>query len=160
VRAIRPARPEELVLLPELEVASDTLFLALGIGPLPPPGTVEELAAALVVLVAGVPPVGFARVDPLAGSAHLEQLAVHPDHGRRGTGRTLVRAACRWAGAAGYPTLTLTTYRDVPWNGPFYASEGFTDCGPADAWYDAHGLPLEDPVMARHGARVVMRRTL
>jgi len=125
---IRAARPDELEQLPALEEASDTLFLSLEIGPLPPPGTVESLRAALVVLVAGDPPVGFTRIDRLAdGAAHLEQLAVHPDHGRQGLGRALVTAACRWAGEAGYPELTLATYRDVPWNGPFYASAGFVE---------------------------------
>ena len=34
------------------------MFKPLGIGPLPGPGTVEEFAAALIVLVAGDPPVG------------------------------------------------------------------------------------------------------
>jgi hypothetical protein len=67
VPEIRPARPDELVRLPALEQASDTLFLSLQIGPLPPPGTVESLRAALVVLVAGDPPVGFIRIDRLDG---------------------------------------------------------------------------------------------
>ena len=99
VPEIRSARPDELEQLPALEEASDTLFLSLEIGPLPPPGTVESLRAALVVLVAGDPPVGFTRIDRLAdGAAHLEQLAVHPDHGRHGIGRALVTAACGWAG--------------------------------------------------------------
>jgi GNAT superfamily N-acetyltransferase len=157
---IRPARPEELVLLPELEVAADTLFVSLSIGPLPPPGTPEELGSALVVLVAADPLAGFARIDQLAGGAHLEQLAVHPDHARHGTGRALLQAACRWAERAGYSELTLATYRDVPWNGPFYASEGFTAWGPADEWLVTRGQPPEDPVMGRFGARVVMRRPL
>jgi GNAT superfamily N-acetyltransferase len=158
---IRAARPDELEQLPALEEASDTLFLSLEIGPLPPPGTVESLRAALVVLVAGDPPVGFIRIDRLAdGAAHLEQLAVHPHHGRQGIGRALVLAACRWAGEAGYPELTLATYRDVPWNGPFYASAGFVEVGTVDEWCRAHGLPREEPVMARFGARVIMIRRL
>jgi GNAT superfamily N-acetyltransferase len=155
---VRPARPEELALLPAVEVASDTLFESLGIGPLPGPGTPEELARSLVVLVVGDPPVGFARIDRLAGGAHLEQLVVHPDHGRRGLGRALVRAAWAWAAAAGYDELTLATYRDVPWNGPFYASEGFAELGPVNEWYAARGLPPEEPVMGRFGARVLMSR--
>jgi GNAT superfamily N-acetyltransferase len=160
VPEIRPARPDELVRLPALEQASDTLFLSLQIGPLPLPGTVESLRAALVVLVAGDPPVGFIRIDRLDGAAHLEQLAVHPDHGRRGIGRALVMAACRWAGEAGYAEVTLATYRDVPWNGPFYASAGFVEVAPVDDWCRARGLPREEPVMARFGARVIMSRSL
>ncbi len=160
VRDVRPARPEELAFLPDLEAASDTLFLSLDIGPLPPPGTVDELRGALVVLVAGEPPVGFARIDRLGGGAHLEQLAVHPDHGRQGIGRALVRSACGWAEKAGHAEITLATYRDVPWNGPFYASEGFVEVGPADEWFVARGASREAPVMSRFGTRVVMRRPL
>jgi GNAT superfamily N-acetyltransferase len=157
---VRPARPDELALLPPIEAASDTMFLSVGIGPLPPPGDVEDLAGALVVLVDDDGPTGFARIDALAGGAHLEQLSVHPDHGRRGTGRSLLRAACAWAADNGYPELTLATYRDVPWNGPFYASEGFVEVGPVDEWYAARGLPPEEPVMGRFGARVLMCRRL
>jgi GNAT superfamily N-acetyltransferase len=155
---VRVARREELALLPDLEAASDALFLTVQIGPLPPPGTVEELAASLVVLVIGDPPLGFCRIDLVAGGTHLEQLAVHPDHGRQGLGRVLVRAACAWAKAHGQHDLTLATYRDVPWNGPFYASAGFVEVGPVDEWYAERGLPPEEPVMGRFGTRVLMHR--
>jgi len=160
VDPIRPVRPDELALLPALELAADTMFEPLGIGPLPGPGTVEEFAAALVVLVAGEPPVGLCRIDGIGDGAHLEQLSVHPDHGRHGTGRALLRAGCAWAAARGYPELTLATYRDIPWNAPFYASEGFVEAGPVDDWLARHGLGPEEPVMSRFGARVLMRRTL
>ncbi len=56
--------------------------------------------------------------------------------------------------------ITLATYRDVPWNGPFYASEGFVEIGPVDDFLRAHGLPPEEPVMGRFGARVLMVRSL
>ena len=157
---IRPARPDEMALLPPLEAAADTMFDALAIGPLPGPGTVEEFSGALVVLVAGDPPVGLCRIDALAGGAHLEQLSVHPDHAGHGVGRALLRAACDWAQEAGYRDLTLATYRDVPWNAPFYVSEGFVEVGPVDEWYAARGLPPEEPVMGRFGARVLMCRRL
>ncbi len=157
---IRPVRPEELVLLPALEAAADTLFEPLGIGPLPGPGSVGDFAAALVVLVAGDPPVGLCRIDAVGCRAHLEQLSVHPSHGRRGLGRALLRAGCAWAAEHGYGELTLATYRDVPWNGAFYASEGFLEAGPVDDWLVTHGRPPEEPVMARFGARVLMRRRL
>jgi len=157
---IRTVEPDELALLPGLELAADTMFDSLGIGPLPGPGTVAEFAAALVVLVAHDPPVGLCRIDAAGSGAHLEQLSVHPDHGRRGVGRALLRAGSDWAADRGYPELTLATYRDVPWNAPFYASEGFIEVGPVDDWLVAHGLAPEEPVMRRFGARVLMRRTL
>ncbi len=164
--AIRTVRPDELALLPALEAAADTMFEPLGIGPLPGPGAVEDFAAALVVLVAGDPPVGLCRIDALPGvggataGAHLEQLSVHPDHARHGLGRALLRAGCAWAAGHGYPELTLATSRDVLWNGPFYASEGFVEIGPVDDFMAARGLPPEEPVMSRFGARVLMCRRL
>jgi GNAT superfamily N-acetyltransferase len=157
---IRLARPEELAGLPALEAAADTLFAPLGIAPLPPPGTAEDLARALVVLVAGDPPKGFARIERLGQGAHLEQLSVHPDHVRQGIGRVLLRAACDWALQHGYRDITLATFRDVAWNGPFYASEGFTEAGIAEEWYTEHGFEPEEPEMATFGTRVIMVRAL
>jgi GNAT superfamily N-acetyltransferase len=158
--SIRPVRPEELALLPALEAAADTMFAPFGHGAFPGPGTPEDFAAALVVFVAGEPPVGLCRIDALGDGAHLEQLSVHPEHGRRGIGRSLLRAGIAWATDRDYDELTLATYRDVPWNGPFYASEGFVEVGPADDWMVAHGLPPEEPVLARYGTRIVMARPL
>jgi len=160
VPVIRPVRPDELALLADIEAAADTLFEPLGIGPLPGPGTREEFARALVVLVAGEPPVGLCRIDGIGDRAHLEQLSVHPDHAGCGIGRALLRAGCDWARAHDFDELTLATYRDVPWNGPFYASEGFVESGPVEDFLRAHGLPPEEPVMDRGGTRVLMVRSL
>jgi len=33
---------------------------------------------------------------------------------------------CQWAAAAGYESVSLTTFRDIPWNMPFYARLGFS----------------------------------
>jgi GNAT superfamily N-acetyltransferase len=71
------------------------------------------------------PPVGFVCVELVGGIPHIWQLAVDPDHGRRGLGRALMKAACDWARSERFDAITLTTYRDVPWNGPFYESLGF-----------------------------------
>jgi GNAT superfamily N-acetyltransferase len=71
-------------------------------------------------------PVGFAHVRILEpGVAHLEEIDVHPDHGWRGIGTRLVSAVCEWAARERYESVTLTTFRDVPWNMPFYERLGF-----------------------------------
>jgi GNAT superfamily N-acetyltransferase len=158
--SVRPARADDFALLPAVEAAADNMFAPFDLGAFPGPGTPEEFAAALVVLVAGDPPVGLCRIDGVGDGAHLEQLSVHPEHGRRGIGRALLRAGIEWARAHDYEELTLTTFRDVAWNGPFYASEGFVETGPADDWLAAHGLAPEEPVMARYGTRIVMARAL
>lgn len=80
----------------------------------------------LWVALTGTRPVGFALVEMLADDLpHLEEIDVEPIHGRRGLGTALVRAVCEWATVSGYPMLTLTTFRSVPWNYPFYARLGF-----------------------------------
>jgi hypothetical protein len=43
---------------------------------------------------------------------------------------------CEWAAAAGYESVSLSTFRDIPWNMPFYARLGFrvvrdSELGPA-----------------------------
>jgi GNAT superfamily N-acetyltransferase len=122
---IRHARPDELADLVAIEAASDGLFSTIGFDLFPGPATVAAMARAPAVLVAGDPPVGFARVEEVDGLAHLEQLSVAPDHGRRGIGRALLEAACDWARDAGYEAITLVTFQDVAWNAPFYASASF-----------------------------------
>jgi GNAT superfamily N-acetyltransferase len=72
-------------------------------------------------------PVGFAHVEVLEPNAvHLEEVDVCPEHGRRGLGTRLVMHVCEWAAAAGYEAVSLSTFRDVPWNMPFYARLGFS----------------------------------
>lgn len=70
-------------------------------------------------------PVGFAVVRILDETAYLQELDVHPAHGRRGLGRRLIQMACQWTRDAGYPAMTLSTFQDVPWNALFYESLGF-----------------------------------
>ena len=82
----------------------------------------------LWVALAGDAPVGFARVEVLEPNAvHLEEIDVLPEHGRRGLGRRLVAQVCGWTEERGYPAVTLTTFRDIPWNMPFYARLGFEE---------------------------------
>jgi predicted GNAT family acetyltransferase len=43
----------------------------------------------------------------------------------KGVGRQLIACAVEHARKLGLTSLTLTTFRDVPWNAPFYARLGF-----------------------------------
>jgi GNAT superfamily N-acetyltransferase len=122
---IRPARPEEFTQLRAIEFSSDALFATVGIGPFTNDEGEDHFDQAALVLVVGDPPVGFVCVEVVDGVPHVWQLAVHPDHGRQGYGRALMVAACGWARSQGFDAITLTTFRDVPWNAPFYRSMGF-----------------------------------
>ncbi len=130
---IRPARAEELEALPAIELAAATLFAGT-----PHAAAVEGDATSVADFAAAQraghlwvaaaeddTPVAFAFVEIVAGCAHLDELDVAPAHGRRGIGAALVREVIGWAKRQGYPALTLTTYRDVPWNAPFYRGLGF-----------------------------------
>ena len=128
--AVHEAAEDELAPLPTLEAAADSIFAEAGYPPLPPPGEVAELSRAWRILVAGRPARGFARLEIVDGCAHLEQLAVDPAHFRRGIGTALVLGAIATATAAGYPRITLCTFADVAWNGPFYRALGFTELDP------------------------------
>ncbi len=70
-------------------------------------------------------PVAWVAVDEVDGCAHVEQVSVHPDRARRGIGRRLLDHVDGWAREWGLPAVTLTTFRDVPWNAPYYQRLGF-----------------------------------
>jgi GNAT superfamily N-acetyltransferase len=92
-----------------------------------------QTSGRLWVALADDAPVGFALVEMLgAHTAHLDEMDVDPHHGRRGLGTALVRAVCEWAARAGYREVTLTTFRAVSWNMPFYARLGFEEIPTAE----------------------------
>jgi GNAT superfamily N-acetyltransferase len=70
---------------------------------------------------------GFALVRARGNGLYLDQVSVHPDHGQRGLGRWLLLAVLAEAEARKLPHVSLSTFRDLPWNGPFYRSLGFTE---------------------------------
>lgn len=130
---IRAARADDLPALRELERAAGTPFRDLGMVAVADdePPSVADLAAfqeegrAWVVTDDAGSPVAYLLLDVVDGSAHVEQVSVHPDHGRQGLGKTLLDTAAAWAQQRGLPALTLTTYADVPWNAPYYERLGF-----------------------------------
>ena len=97
------------------------------------PGSVVELAPfqragrALVYAAEQDRPVAYLLLGVIDGYAHVEQVSVHPSHGRRGIGRQLIEAADRWASEHDLAGLALTTYVRVPWNAPYYRRLGFHD---------------------------------
>lgn len=106
-------------------------------------------------------PVAYLLVDVVDGEAHIEQVSVRPEHARRGIGRQLIEVARDRAVAHELPALSLTTYADVPWNGPYYARLGF-EVVPPDRL--AGGMRAIRATEAAEGLdawpRVVMRRRL
>ena len=70
-------------------------------------------------------PIGFILAELHVSSLFIVELSVHLDWQGKGIGRRLIACVADQARKRGLASLTLTTFRDVPWNAPFYARLGF-----------------------------------
>ena len=130
---ITAAAPGHLEQLPRIELAAASRFRGYDVpatlfADTTPIAVFAEARASdhlWVALAATGECVGFALVEPSGARLHLAELDVVPDHGRRGVGSALVSQVERWGEAHGFAEVTLTTYRDVPWNGPLYRRLGY-----------------------------------
>lgn len=164
---IRAARPDEMERLRGIELAAGEIFRSCGMDAIADdePLTVTELAlyqargGALVFTDTSDIPVAYLLIEYLDGSAHVEQLSVHPSHARRGLGSELLDVAEKRAQAEGFEWLTLTTFRDVPWNAPYYRRLGFEELDPEMLDDGLRGiLECEGLVGLSRWPRVAMRR--
>jgi GNAT superfamily N-acetyltransferase len=130
---IRPARADDGPVLRDIERVAGGRFRDLGLGEVADaePHSVATLAGyaaagrSWVAVDEADRPVGYLIVDVVDGNAHIEQVSVAPDHQGVGVGHALIDHACVWAADTGRPAVTLTTFADVPWNGPMYRHLGF-----------------------------------
>jgi GNAT superfamily N-acetyltransferase len=127
---VRAATSADLPGLPAIELSGEAMFARLGIVFPPGPTTVEAaMAHGAEMFVSGDPPVAFAAVMDLDGHPHLQQISVRADRVGQGIGSLLLEDVVRRSG----PGLTLLTFRDVPWNGPWYLRRGFAEL-PGSEW--------------------------
>ncbi|MFD8595057.1 GNAT family N-acetyltransferase [Kitasatospora sp. NPDC059646] len=132
---IRPAAPADLSSLPALQLAAGAAFRAIGMAEIadhPPPRAEEfaphqQLGHLWVTVDDADRPQGFVLVRLLDGCAHIEQVSVHPAAAGRGLGRELIDHVTGWAAGRGLDGLTLSTFRSVPWNAPYYRRLGFRE---------------------------------
>jgi predicted N-acetyltransferase YhbS len=165
---IRLARADELEALQEVENAAGRLFAQIGLNhvadddPLAIEVLREQQRLALVWVAAFErdSPVGFLAARELDGALHIEEIAVHPAHGRRGLGKRLIETACATAARDGYEAVTLTTFRDVPWNAPYYVGVGFRVLEDGELGEGLSALSRQERVEWGPLARVCMRRDL
>ncbi|MEU5788871.1 GNAT family N-acetyltransferase [Micromonospora purpureochromogenes] len=163
---IRTARTDELADLQRIEVDSGAPFREIGMVDIADalPLDLDVLAdcqrAGRVWVTVGPDdqPIAFAVAYLVDDCAHIQQLSVHPDHARRGVGRRLLDHVAGWAAGRGLPALTLTTFRSVPWNAPYYARCCFLVLSPSHigpglaevlAAEAALGLDMDDRVAMR-----------
>ena len=167
-RKVRPARRDELAALLRVDDAATELYATAGV-PITLPNThpfvLAEVARWSACLAAGTvwvaegeagEAVGFAAVGRVDGAAYLDQLSVHPRWARRGLGRALL---ARVMAEAGGEDLWLTTYDHVPWNRPFYESEGFRTVPDEQCGSDVQRILAEQrAVLPQPDRRVAMVR--
>ncbi len=133
---VRTARADDLDALPQIEREAAALFrgylreTGMSAAAFEDVSTIDDLESAmragrLWVATYRDRPVAFAWVELVAGYAHLEEVDVDPAHARRGLGKALIDVVSAWAVSRRIPALTLTTFRDVPWNAPYYERLGF-----------------------------------
>lgn len=131
--SVRLARPSDLRHLAAIEDAGSVFFqqhfgsVVPALASPAPRGVDRDLTGTLLVAEVEGRLAGFAHLTSPEGHAHLEQVSVLPAYGRQGIGTQLVRATMEEARWAGHDAISLCTFRDVPFNGPFYASLGFTE---------------------------------
>jgi len=129
----RAARPHEIETIRALERASAQRFVGLMdalAADQPSPAQILAIRIAdggLIVAVEGGAVVGFVMFRRVEARAYVEQLDVLPAFAGRGIGAALLDQAAEHARAAGLEGLSLSTFREVPWNAPYYRRLGFVE---------------------------------
>jgi len=146
---IRLARPDDCPLIPTIEAAADQRFQSVSYWPQIQryPAITEVEARALqdrwrLWVAATRPddrPVGFARISvDTPEILHFDQVSVHPDHAGNRLTPALLAGIEAYCGGRGSRRVTLTTFRDVPWNAPYYRRLGFAEIPDGEADADPH----------------------
>ena len=131
--SIRLAREEDADYLPAIELAAGQLFKTIeglagvaGMHAIPAEQQRRMIRKGHCLVAASDGRlVGFLSTEPERRELAIREFSIHPDYQRQGIGAVLLRAIEIDARNGGFDALTLTTFSDVPWNGPFYARHGY-----------------------------------
>jgi GNAT superfamily N-acetyltransferase len=131
---LRPATIADIPRLQQIEQNAATLFAGLDLI------DVSEMATASIgdhchaideglslVAELGGRVAGFAIGNRYGPNVYLHELDVGRDYQRKGVGAELLRGFIGLSCAQGAPCIYLSTFRDPPWNAPFYRKLGFRD---------------------------------
>jgi GNAT superfamily N-acetyltransferase len=138
--AIRLARAEDLDQLAAIERSAASVFREVGLAWLAEGNTIDPAFLAAfcrdrtlwVAADERDAPVGFLAGHELDGHFYIAEVSVARTHQRQGIGVRLIDVAIEHAKQEGFSAVTLTTYRDLSWNGPFYAKLGFLEASPQE----------------------------
>jgi GNAT superfamily N-acetyltransferase len=165
--AVRPATAADIGAMQQLEIDAGRRFRELGMDAIadddPPDAAVlaDHVGGgtAWVAVDHRGSALGYALASVVDGEGHLDQVSVGHDAGRRGVGSALVEQVCAWARGCGFDAVTLTTFRDVAFNGPYYRKLGFVDLPDADLGPELTAIRDRERASAIEVApRLAMRR--
>lgn len=130
---IRLARREDAEAFHEVEEDAAALLAeepSLAGIPVPPSNSADEYRSMIaqghcIAATVDDAVVGFAATRRYARELHLHELSVSRAFQGQRIGATLLNAIKVDARNAGVRAITLHTYRDVPFNAPFYARHGW-----------------------------------
>ena len=165
---VKLATLRDVVRLQEIELDAGERFREVGLAPIaddaPPSAELLEghidSATVWIACDGDGHAVGYATASIVDNEAHLDQISVIGAAAGHRVGRRLLHVVLVWARASGMDSITLTTFRNVPWNGPYYERLGFVvlesnEMGPGltriRAEESRNGLDVEE--------RVAMRRS-
>ncbi|MFI5715897.1 GNAT family N-acetyltransferase [Nocardia sp. NPDC051750] len=136
---IREATAADIPALQDIEVRAGESFVAAGMAAVAgdEPLTADVLGEFVLdsrawLWESGGRPMGYLIASILDGNAHIDQVSVLPECRGQRIGRRLIDCAVRWAADRGLRAITLTTFTEVAWNGPYYERLGFRYLEPAE----------------------------
>jgi GNAT superfamily N-acetyltransferase len=131
---IRQAELSDIDALREVELRAGELFREIGmvaVADEDPPSR-EELSVAVDGRRVWVceddrsgAVIGYLLAEQVDGAIHIAQVSVLPSFAHQRVGKALIDHVAAWARSHDSQALTLTTFRDVPWNAPYYKRLGF-----------------------------------
>jgi predicted N-acetyltransferase YhbS len=165
----RFAGPHDANAIRTIEFEAGQRFLSVdmaGIADAPPMDLelVERKIAAreiIVAVAADATCAGFVMFEPQPTRIYVQELDVLTSHAGQRIGAALIEQVAQIARAQRLTQLILSTYREVPWNAPYYRRLGFRDIEEAEL--DAALIARCDAHIARgldESKRVFMRRDL
>ncbi len=167
---VRPGRAADAALLGGLESAAAKRFASIGLPQIAggrPTSEADYLALAAetrlwVTEEDGGELVGLAIADRVDDEGYLAEISVHPDHGGRRLAPVMIAEVEAWAREQGFASVSLITFRDVPWNRPYYERLGFVVLDEAAAGPELRAIRNKERARGLDNVspRVCMRKLL
>jgi ribosomal protein S18 acetylase RimI-like enzyme len=166
---IRKAQSWDIPLLEYVERSAAEIFRTANLSFLADGDTVDPralvaMAQANHLLIAANrfdQPIGFVGGEYLNGNFHIIEISVAKEFQGKGVGKALMTAMVQQVSREGYKSITLTTYKNLPWNGPWYSRIGFFEVNAQDMGKEYLDILASE---AQHGldlrSRCVMRKIL